>query len=406
MNRSLSFFFILLSAVIIGLISKNAYAQPLTGIKTIPGDYNSIFLAISDLNTQGVGTGGVTFNIAAGYTETTYDTLVINATGSPGSEIIFQKNGTGANPKIHRTDGGLKETSILGGQGDAVITIQGTDYITFDGIDLKAEQSGIEYGYYLRKASPTDGCKYVTIKNAMIDMNKGASAYVVGIYASNNDPLSSVSTSNGIAITSIGGRHENVTITGNTIQDVFTGIFLRGYNAGAPYDFYDQNFIIGTSGAGNIIRNYAGNTTSEAYGVYIMYNTNPTVSYNTIDNAGSGGTPALNTLYGIFMSSSSLMGNWVSNNNFITLSQGSTSAAHAIYNAQTGTTITINNNTFAYGAFASITASYLIYCSNSTPDITVTGNHTSGTITKTGAGEFDGYYNHGHSHRWNSNRIK
>ena len=41
----------------------------LTGAKAIPGDYATIALAVTDLNTQGVGAGGVTFNIAAGYTE-------------------------------------------------------------------------------------------------------------------------------------------------------------------------------------------------------------------------------------------------------------------------------------------------------------------------------------------------
>jgi hypothetical protein len=31
------------------------------------GDYASISAAVTDLNTMGVGAGGVTFNIAAGY---------------------------------------------------------------------------------------------------------------------------------------------------------------------------------------------------------------------------------------------------------------------------------------------------------------------------------------------------
>ena len=43
------------------------YAQAqLTGTKTIPGDYATIALAVTDLNTQGVGAGGVTFNVIAG----------------------------------------------------------------------------------------------------------------------------------------------------------------------------------------------------------------------------------------------------------------------------------------------------------------------------------------------------
>jgi hypothetical protein len=95
------------------------------------------------------------------------------------------------------------------------------------------------------------------------------------------------------------------------------------------------------------------------------------------------------------MSSSSAAGDMVFNNNTITLSQGSTGLANCIHVAQKGTSVHINNNTFTYNAFASTTASYMIYCSNSTPDVTVTGNSTSGTITKTGIGPFDGYYNYG-----------
>ena len=70
-----------------------AFGQ-LSGIKTIPGDYASIEAAITALNTQGVGTGGVTFNVAAGHTETftTPTAGLITATGTAGNQIIFQKN--------------------------------------------------------------------------------------------------------------------------------------------------------------------------------------------------------------------------------------------------------------------------------------------------------------------------
>ena len=50
------------------LISLLSFGQ-LTGIKNIPGDYSSVAAAISALNTLGVGSGGVTFNVTAGYTE-------------------------------------------------------------------------------------------------------------------------------------------------------------------------------------------------------------------------------------------------------------------------------------------------------------------------------------------------
>ncbi|WP_407931495.1 hypothetical protein, partial [Ignavibacterium album] len=273
-----------LMMLILILASSISFAQ-LVGVKTIPGDYTTIAAAIADLNIQGVGSGGVTFNVAAGYTESTTDSLVLTATGTISNPIVFQKSGAGLNPKITRTDIGVKSTSALGGQGDAVITIQGSDYVTFDGIDVAADSSTIEYGYYIRKGGPTDGCKFVTIKNATVTMNKGTSQYVVGIYSSNNDATSLVNSATGITVTSVDGRNENVTITGNTIQNVFAGIVLRGFNhTTAPYDFYDQNFVVGQSGAGNTILNYAGNSANTAYGVYAIYQNNLNFSYNTINN--------------------------------------------------------------------------------------------------------------------------
>jgi hypothetical protein len=47
------------------LTTLSAQAQ-LTGTKTIPGSYATLAAAITDLNAQGVGAGGVTFNIAGG----------------------------------------------------------------------------------------------------------------------------------------------------------------------------------------------------------------------------------------------------------------------------------------------------------------------------------------------------
>lgn len=382
--------------ILLILFSSIKLQAQLTGTKTIPGDYATIAAAITDINTVGVGSGGVTFNIAASYAESITAPLQITATGTASNPIVFQVNPStsGSNPLVTRTDAGSNVTTTIGGQGDAIFIIDGGDYITFDKIDITASLSDIEYGYYLRRASVTDGCKNVTIKNCVITMNKGTSAYVVGIYSSNNDATSLVSSASGITLTSTGGRTENLTITGNTIQNVFSGIIARGFAASTPYDFYDQNLVIGADRAGNTIQNFAGNTASASYGVYMIYQTSPNVSYNNIDNA-RGGANATSTLYGIFMSSSSAAGAFVANNNSITLGQGATSAAHCIYDGQTGISITINNNLFSYGTFASTTTSYLIYCNNSTPNITIDGNAISGTITKTGAGQLEGYYNYG-----------
>ncbi|WP_337872967.1 hypothetical protein, partial [Ignavibacterium sp.] len=52
-----------LFVLLVLLLPITANAQ-LSGTKTIPGDYPTLSAAITDLNTQGVGSGGVTFNVA------------------------------------------------------------------------------------------------------------------------------------------------------------------------------------------------------------------------------------------------------------------------------------------------------------------------------------------------------
>ncbi len=378
------------------LFATQSWAQ-LTGIKTIPGDYASLELAVAALNTQGVGSGGVTFNIAAGYTETPAGPILLTATGTAANPIIFQKSGLGLNPVISRTDAGTVSTTTLGAQGDAVIIVQGSDYVTFDQIDISTSNSGIEYGYYLRKESVTDGVKNVTIKNAKVTMTKGTSAYVVGIYSSNNSAASTTSSATGITVTSTGGRNENITITGNTISNVFTGIIIRGYGHSSPYDFYDQNIIVGGSAANaNTVQNYGGNAVSTCYAVYLIYYTNATVSYNTFDNLAGGGTAATSTLYGLMASSSSSAGVCNFSNNTVNLAISSTSGLNSIYFSGTATSATISNNVFSYGAFASTSSAYSINCSNSTPNLTITGNQTSGAISKTGvSGSYYFFYNNG-----------
>src|SRR6478735_9345061 len=125
--------------IVIGLVAalfplNQVFAQALTGIKTIPGSYSSLALAVADLNTNGVGTGGVTFNIAAGYGEVLTSGLVVTATGTAANPIIFQKSGTGANPEIKAYPGSQLASSTAG--IDIMLAFVGSDYVTIDGIDL------------------------------------------------------------------------------------------------------------------------------------------------------------------------------------------------------------------------------------------------------------------------------
>ena len=71
-----------LIALLVTTFSFQQATAQLSGTKSIPGDYATISAAVTDLNTQGVGSGGVTFNVAAGYTQTLTGKIVITATGT------------------------------------------------------------------------------------------------------------------------------------------------------------------------------------------------------------------------------------------------------------------------------------------------------------------------------------
>src|SRR6266542_4056961 len=156
-----------------------SFAQ-LSGPKSIPGDYATIAAAIAALNPVGVGAGGVTFNVAAGYTETGVNLTINIAANQPtaANPVVFQKSGAGANPLVSSlvTGSGTIAGTGQGLWGDAFFKIVGTDFITFDGIDVKDNYAAVsttlsvEYGYLLLRASSTDGCKNVTIKNCSISL--------------------------------------------------------------------------------------------------------------------------------------------------------------------------------------------------------------------------------------------
>ena len=381
-------------AVVLMLLSTTNLMAQLTGTKTIPGDYATVSAAVTALNTQGVGTGGVTFSVASGYTESTTAPIIITATGTAANPIVFQKSGTGANPVITRTDAGTINSTILGSQADAIIIFDGSDFITFNGINLSASvasstTTGIEYGYYLRKASGTNGCKNLTITNSTITMNRGTAGVTTGIMSSNNDALSTTTTATGITVTAIGGRHENISFTNNTILDCQTGIYVRGFNDVSPFDFYDNNFNINN----NTIQRLSGVSTSTSYGVYMIYYENVNANNNVINNMANGGVAGSALIYGLMFSTSSDHGALNANNNNINLTT-TTGSKYSIYSSGSSNTgsININGNTLGYGA-GSTGSTYGIYRFGTAATANM-NNNTISTFTQT-SGIFYGIYNTG-----------
>ncbi|MCX6249756.1 MAG: hypothetical protein NTX61_03295 [Bacteroidetes bacterium] len=409
---------------------EQSYGQ-LTGTKTIPGTYPTIAAAITDLNLQGVGTGGVTFNVTAGYTETASN-LMITATGTSANPVLFQRTGGGANPLITAAAG-------VSATLDGIIIFKGSDYITFNGIDLvdpvtnNTATTQMEWGYALLKNSAIDGCQHVTLSNCVITLQRIYSGST-GIYVANHTP-SSVTA---LTITSLSGTNSYNAFYSNMIQNVNTGISLTGFIDVTPYTFYDQNNDIGDSGSGtgNAIQDFGGIAATTANGIIVNYQNGCNISYNIISNTSGGGIVSASNIYGIQFGTA-VNSSVTINNNMITLNQGNNiGRVYHIYSALSGTgSLTINGNAFAStitsgasgivsciyiaGATASSTINnnqfiscpglnttaiiYFIYNNVTTPNITVSGNILN-NLSKTGAGNaFYGYYNNSNAGGGNEN---
>jgi hypothetical protein len=172
------------------VIQANIFSQALTGTKTIKssgGDYSSFAAAANAINLYGVGDGGVTFNVDAG-AEFYEANIYINTTSSNVSRpIVFKKSGSGLNPVIYGK-------GVNGANMDYIMGIGATDYVKFDGIDLKSDPAAvddadkIECGFIIYNYSE-NGCDSITIKNCTIVINPRASASAIqqnGIYITQN----------------------------------------------------------------------------------------------------------------------------------------------------------------------------------------------------------------------------
>jgi hypothetical protein len=383
----------LFTLIAVLMVATSSFAQ-LTGVKTVPGDYATFAAAITALNTSGVGTGGVIFNVAAGYTENFASPTaghITTLTGSASSPIIFQKSGSGNNPLI---TGGIGVAYL-----DAIIAIAGCDYITFDGIDLRDRPQNVtvgpmmEWGYAILKNSTTDGSQNIIIKNCTITLKK-VHDRTTGIYSNNH----TIASPTQLAISAFSGTNSNLKIYNNTFTNCYSGIYLKGYNhPSAPYNFYDQNNEIGKDG-GNIITNVAGQTEA-GYGIYTMYQNNLIVANNNITST-MGGLAGTAVPYGIFLNTA-LNGSFDLYNNYVSMqySGDQYSDFYAIYGEMGGSgtsnIVNIYNNTVTGCTYPTAQNGWIYYFKFINLGVTtniygnVVSNNTLGSTSLAAIGRID-----------------
>ncbi len=377
--------------VLFALITSSSFAQ-LSGIKTIPGNYATITAAVNALNAQGVGAGGVTFNVAAGYTETLTARINLTATGTASNPIVFQKSGSGANPKITAFAGIASGSSAT---PDGIWSLKGSDYVTINGIDLfdpntSSATTMMEYGFGLFRNTAYDGAQNNTIKNCTVTMNytnnsAGTSPMPDGstcILVINSTPTAATTA---FAPFDSTGTNSYNKFYSNLLQNCNYGIYMTGSLAVVPYDLGDHgNDIGGTSlSTGNTILNFGGAYFSSiTAAVRCLYQWESNISYNTINsNNGSGGF-ASGDIYGI-RSEYGRSSNCTFNNNTITVTASHGVSDYGIYLTNSGTplsnTININNNSFPN--CSSLIHFYGIYCKVDATNVNICSNTISGYTT-------------------------
>jgi len=285
------------------LLTVCSVKSQLTGIKNIPGDYATLAAAITDLNAQGVGPGGVTLNvIAANPQAAPIGGYSITATGTLANPIVITGNNNTVTAPNPQTAGSLN---------DAIFKIIGGDYITLQGFTMQEHTLNstttainndmTEFGVALFYASPTNGAQNNTIQNNIISL-KRIYQNTFGIYS--NVTHSSTDMSTLADITSASGSNSNNKVYFNNISSVNEGmVFVGSLN----WVYMDSGLDIGGISQGNTISDFGSTVTFSSFqsvnasvnGIYTNNQLNVNVSYNNITSS-AGSVTGTGTIRGIF----------------------------------------------------------------------------------------------------------
>ena len=402
----------ILTLILLMLFASNSNAQALTGSKIIPSTlFPTIKVAVDSLNSQGVGSGGVIFNITAGYTETISATIAVTATGTASNQIVFRKDPltTGANPLITAYVGTLLSSSTLA--VDGMWSFTGSDYVTIDGIDLLDPTSNttatttMEFGYGFYKASATDGANYNTVKNCNITLSRENFTAATGprwhgSVAIELAACTPAAVGTTITQTSVSGASSFNKFYKNTIQNCNGGIAIGGAAIASPYTIADLNNDIGGSSTatGNTIINFGGGVgaTNACMAAWASNQWSFNISYNTVNNNNGLGANHPATNRGIFAAANSVGASATINYNNVTIIGGSNAGAidwgidcEMAQSGAAGNMVSVNYNTISMSKTVASTVAFTAIWMNSAPTtVNIIGNNiTNFTCLSTSASE-------------------
>ncbi len=243
------------------------FMAPLAGTYTInpAGSGNTNFQSFSDavaaLDLLGVQ-GAVTFQVSA----STYNEQVIltPVSGASASNTITFDGGTG--------NAATRILSYSAPQYQAVVMLNGADYIRFR--NLTVNSTGSSNGYGFRFTSSAD---YNEITDCVINLPANTtSSYHIGICASSTSSNSSS-----------GDWGDYNLIKDNTINSGYYGIRWNGYSSSSTTTSRGNKFI------GNTVQDFY------YYGMYLNYSTELVVTDNYVKQRNSG-TQTTSSGYGIY----------------------------------------------------------------------------------------------------------
>jgi nitrous oxidase accessory protein NosD len=267
--------------------------QPMHGTYDIGGGanhYANFTLAVDDIRLRGMD-GAVTFDV---YGTTYAEAISIPEIpgASPTNTVSFLEHTALDEPVV-----------ITYGSGSGTVQINGSDYITFDGIDIVATGSNT------RALSILGGADYNVVKNCNITgaAVSGSSNYGAYVSGGGNDynKLQNVTVSGGYYGVRISGTSSAADV-GNEMTDCAVTEGKYGVYSEYQYNLrvHDCDIQVGWSGAA-----------TEVYGLYVGSHSASCTTYfyaNEIHNLRTSGSAASN---GIYTSSSS--GRLMAYNNFI-----------------------------------------------------------------------------------------
>lgn len=265
----------------------------LTGVLSIPGNYPTLAAAITDLNAQGVGPGGVVFLHLAGFPET----------APAGGYVINTTTSSAANPVVISGNGNTLTASpshTVGALNDAIFKIIGSDYIGIQGYTMQENAANVnttpgtntmtEWGVALLHASTTNGAQGCVIMGNTISLNR-TYTNSWGVYSNSRHTPTSITVTNDAA--SVAGTNSNNTIVQNIISNVNMGVAFIG----APGMMDDGN-VIGSGTMGNTITNWGGaaaasgyvSNTGTSYCIFMNHQMNSAVRGNSLSTSANPGS--------------------------------------------------------------------------------------------------------------------